>query len=200
MGRRKRKRKKPSSDRSLSVSLDWIEIALGDDGWGRGDPEPVLLLGMYALRDGVVTLVSRGLVRPRVPSPYPNDADGPKRPVIETRPPKGVPLALLVLALEEDGGKDVQQNYARLERSGFTFWEGNDPEPNPRSLADWMAGPKGVFGVHPLHEEVDLAESCRSDDWIGATLIVGVAHGGRHRVHVRSEDGENDWTVELALR
>ena len=201
MGRRNRKkRKKPSSDRKLSVSLDWIEIALGDDGWGRGDPEPVLLLGLYALADERVSLVSRGLVRPRVRSPYPNHAEGDGKPIIATRPPKGVPLALLVLALEEDGGRDVRELYAKLEKPSFTLWSDDDDTPNPRPFAEWLAGPRGSFGVHPLHDEVDLAEHCSSDEWIGATLIVGVARGGSHRVHVRSEDGDNDWTVELALR
>lgn len=203
MGRKKRRgRKKRSSERKLTVALDWIEIALGDDGWGRGDPEPVLLVGLYALTEAGVSLVSRGLARPRVRSPYPNDTDGPERPIIETRPPRSPQgsLALLVLALEEDGGQDVRELYAMLEEPGFTLWCDEDPEPNPRGLAEWMAGPSGTFGAHPLHGEVDLAERCRSDEWVGATLIVGVARGARHRVHVRSPDGDNDWTVELALR
>lgn len=201
MGRRRRKkRKKGSSDRKLTIALDWIEIALGDDGWGRGDPEPVLLLGLYALADDEVSLVSRGLARPRVRSPYPNDADGDDRPIIQVRPPQGTRLALLVLALEEDGGKDVAAIYAKLEKPSFTLWSNDASEPYPRALAEWIAGPSGTFGVHPMHEEVDLAEHCRSDEWIGATLIVGAARGSSHRVHVRSDDGDNDWTVELALR
>lgn len=201
MGRKKRKhRKRRSSERFLTVALDWIEIALGDDGWGRGDPEPVLLVGLYAEHETQVSLVSRGLARPRVKSPYPNDVDGDEGPIIKTRLPDQSRLALLVLALEEDGGKDVQSLYAMLEQPRFSFWSDDDPEPNPRTLSEWMAGATGVFGVNPLHDEVDLAEHCRSDEWIGATLIVDVKRGGRHRVHVRSADGTNDWTVELGLR
>ena len=149
LGRRKRK-KRSSSERKLTVALDWIEIALGDDGWGRGDPDPVLLLGLYGYAEGRVSLISRGLARPRVRSPYPNDSDGHDRPIIEARPPpKDTRLALLVFALEEDGGADVRELYATLEQPSFTLWSDDDPEPNPRAMAEWIAGPSGTFGVHP---------------------------------------------------
>ncbi|MEM9069784.1 MAG: hypothetical protein AAGE52_14825 [Myxococcota bacterium] len=197
---RRRKSKGKRGPKAVRVTLGWLEIALGFDEWGRGDPDPAILLGLVVLEEGTVSLLSRGLVRPRVPSPYPNDIDGGSKVLVTAKPPRASRLGLLVLALEEDGGQDVRDLYAMLERPDFTLWSDEGSEPNPRSLSAWLQEPRGVYRVHAIHGDEDLAERCRSDDWVGAALVVAPTAGEDYRVHTRSADGRNDWTFELRLR
>ena len=194
----KRKEATRAKKRVMGVHLDWLEIALGYDQWGRGDPDPVVLVAVYRQR----RLLRRELVRPRVPSPYPASVEHQR--LFEVEVGRGR-VGVLVVAYEEDSGKDVAELYARLEAGDIELWSTAHEEPSPRSLATWIrAASTGDEAVELLVEGNSLADGAR-DDYVGACMIVCGDDGSErtkrrsHRLHMRSRDGKNDWTMQVTL-
>lgn len=198
--------------RRLEVSIDEFELARAHDGPFRGRVEPRLLIGAYHVRGGRAALVGRALCPIEVTGAAPLrvkvERDLLRATVIasSSAPADGM-FVVLVLALEEDSGRDVQVLYAALEQPAlWAVWEAERPVPEPRLLHELAqlepsAAPVAER-VQVLFGESHLPAS--SDELIG-TLMVRVAEGpvGRPsewRFHFQSPDGKNDWTAVLRIR
>lgn len=192
---------------SLAANLSWFEIALGHDGLFRGRPDPLILVGLYHIANEHALLLCRGLARVNIKGPYPASVDGnghsQNTELVSQQWGRVDCLALLVIALEEDGGSDARRVYAELERAPFTFWRDDLIEPVPYALGECATSPPHTSeNVEVLMRGEPLREQCNDDELIGATLSVfHHVRRGKHprRLHFRAPDGKNDWTCEVAL-
>jgi hypothetical protein len=187
-----------------------LEIARGHDGFLRGNPEPVIIFAAYLVTAGGLQIVGRSLHRFRASKPFPSAAkvDTPELPACRILLHAGATArwAVLAIALEEDGGEDVQRLFGAVEHhKNLSVWPSGAIDVEPQSLAsvpftdEWR-----------LPREVDLlvdglaaSSSCRSDKWIGAVcwLMPGNETGmlAGYRLPFLAEDGRNDWTAIVAI-
>jgi hypothetical protein len=116
-----------------------------------------------------------------------------------------VPLRmwLFVLALEENGGRDVARVYRDLlDPDTFRLWSRREPMPNPLGLSEWCVSERGeLTGVEVLWRDELIPDRLNGDTWVGAAIAEFV-FGERgefraERFHVVSEDEKNDWLVQL---
>jgi hypothetical protein len=193
-------------DLSFCGDITCLEIARGHDGFLRGDPEPVLIFAAY-LTDGRNThVVGRTLHRFRAHRPFPSEAtvDQPKLPSCAARfgehaSPRWVVVAI---ALEEDGGIDVQRLFGAVEHhKSLAIWARDTAEPDPLSLAMLPATEAWHVPreVELMVDGLQVGATCRSDKWIGAVSwwMQGRGDGQRSRFRLPfvSADGRNDWTA-----
>ena len=205
---RKKDRREDRGPREVKASWKWFEVALGDDGFGRGDPDPILLLALYRTVGDKAELICRGLSRVNIASPYPASVDADEAPTLaRVLPPGEYPLGLIAIALEEDGGTDVQRLYAMFERGDFTLWSSDHPEPEPKTLAEWIeSDADGVASVDLLAAGEQIDASCKDDRLVGVTISTFHSKTLKsqkriaNRLHFRSGDGKNDWTSEVVVR
>jgi len=186
----------------MRIEIKHLELARGHDGFLRGAPEPVLIVGAYLVEEDQVRVLARSVCRVPTPGRIPSTVV-PTEPEIVARwvhyqPPARV--ALLVLAIEEDGGDDVQSLYAALERHGeLSVWPQSDTVPSPQALHELALG---QARVNVLIDDSDMSQSCASDEWVDAATLVVPAQSPQvlsRRLHLISADGRNDWTAELGL-
>jgi hypothetical protein len=111
-------------------------------------------------------------------------------------------FVVLLAALEEDGGEDIQRVYGALESStSLHLWSHDHAVAEPTTLS--LLGEQGAWGMPRRCELEDdtgpFSSSCKSDKWVGASAWVTKGSHPRLdlRFHVRSEDRRNDWTVLL---
>jgi hypothetical protein len=192
---------------TLQGKIETLEIARGHDGFLRGDPEPVVIFAAY-LAGTVPQVIGRTLHRFRAHSPFPSHASADRRVL----PACGVHLparsqprwVMLAVALEEDGGEDVQRIFGALERHAtVSVWapEASDPDPVPVTSipvqADWFL-PRPV---EVLLEGAHAGRSCQSDKWVGAVCwaMTGAPSPAlvRYRLPFLAEDRRNDWTAVI---
>ena len=182
-----------------------LEIARGHDGFLRGDPEPVLIVAAYLLQGPFVQVVGRSLHRFQAHSPFPSNATAKERGLpsctieLETELPRWVVLAI---ALEDDGGEDVQRVFGAVEHHAMmSVWATDQPEVDPLALSAIPEEP-GWFPPRPVNvllEGRPAAATCRSDKWIGA--VCWTMRGrerperGRYRLPFLAENRKNDWTA-----
>jgi hypothetical protein len=186
--------------------LTCLEIARGHDGFLRGKPEPVVIVAAY-LVDGTTTyVVGRMLHRFKVTQPFPSEArsEATALPMSTvTVPDETTPRwVVLAIALEEDGGKDVQRLYGAVERyRALTVWTPDTRDVDPLPLhalpetEDWNVPREVELSVEGATESA----LCQSDKWIGAVCWRIRARGGskksRFRLPFLAADGRNDWTA-----
>ncbi len=186
----------------LRLDIRGFEVARGHDGFLRGDVEPVVILGVFAVFGEMITLLERWHHQFQVSRPYPNQA---RSVVFQTahRIGQAAHFAFLAVALEEDGGEDIRRVYAALEApEELQVWESGDHHPTPLKLTELHHHSFGLPSRVVLHDELgNFGDRCASDKWIGASSWVSAApHGARHmRSHFRSEDRLNDWTMEMVI-
>jgi hypothetical protein len=206
----------------VKFSIDALELARGHDGPLRGAPDPVLMMGVYSVARGPLTgpsapsvptgtvrLLDRRWLRVPVQNSFPcrvavDDAAAPLVAV-----PSGHAVGLLLVALEEDGGKDLQRIYGLLERpDGWVTWWSDAREPDPHGLAETFMHLASTSAeahgqsVRVLLDGLDPATTCKDDDYIGSYVAAmnAVARGRwTARAHVVSRDGKNDWTALLSV-
>ena len=183
-----------------------LEIARGHDGFLRGNPEPVLVVATYLAQAQSLQLVGRTLHRFRATSPFPSDATVDNRLLpsgaVRVDTSHAPHWIVLVAALEEDGGKDVQRVFGAVEHhTRLTLWRADGADLEPMSL---LGLPANTDWQYP--REVDLfvdgqtlGATCRSDRWVGAVCwtLTGVEGAGRARFRLPfvSKDERNDWTA-----
>jgi hypothetical protein len=219
--RQRRNRKKrvgtisqPATARRIEVELDGFEMAKGWDGPLRGAPEPCLLLGVFHVCDGRAVTVGRSLTRIRPPDRFPGRVEIRETLVraagfassVDAAPRRFV---LLAIAIEEDGGRDVQSIYADLDRpERFAIWDESAPIPEPRALAELGALPVSAApeaeSVRVMYGDSDLATTTKRDDFVGSLMIrleaSPVLRPDEWRFVFRSPDGLNDWTAIFLVR
>lgn len=217
--RQRRNRKKRRSAlqghaRQLEVSIDELELARAHDGTFRGRVEPCLLVGAYHLRSGRAALVGRALCPIKVPGAAPLRVDVERdlvraNVVASSSAPADGMFVVLVLALEEDSGRDVQALYAELEKPAhWAVWDAERQVPEPLLLHELARLEPSLAPVAErvqlLFGESHVPASPKSDELIGALLVrVAESPVGRPsdwRFHFQSPDGKNDWTAVLRIR
>lgn len=203
MGKRRRKTKPreilpASRAQRLTSSLEALEIARGHDGLFRGEPEPVLVIGVFV--DDQLAGRSRVPFQEVGKTPQTLLPAAPHRLAVVV-PPTCARVSLLLAALEEDDGRAVENMYSALERP-LRAWRPADlaPEPHELGAAAWPLG--SVEVVELQLEGVDWREHLRGDDVVAAGLLVLPKELLRQvvRVPLRSPDGKNEWTAQLAVR
>ncbi|MCC6663749.1 MAG: hypothetical protein IT375_08400 [Polyangiaceae bacterium] len=212
-GRKKRAGQHAPRGRQIEVSIDELEAARAHDGTFRGDVELRLLVGVYHVRSGRAALIGRALWPVDAPgaAPFRIDVDHglvtARVFAASSQPTEGM-FVVLVLALEEDSGRDVQSLYAQLEQpADWCVWDLGRSLPEPRSLAELAGlGPSEP----PVPERVQLLFGAdhvparlESDELIGA-LLVRVPESrdpgpSDWRFHFQAPDGRNDWTAVLRI-
>lgn len=220
MSRRKKKKKGRrksgsgggSFGRRFRPILGSVEFASGHDGFLRGKPEPVIILAAFAISERQTSLIGRALRRVPVHEPYPSVTEITlikERELFDVPVPEEYKRVLLMgLAIEEDGGRDVSELYGSLEvPETIASWSLGDAMPQPVTLGEAGVGdlsiPPKALAVHLIRDGVYLSETCSSDDWIGAAVVVLDVEQSRRqqwRFPFVSKDGRNDWTCVLETR
>jgi hypothetical protein len=190
----------------FSGQLLSLEIARGHDGFLRGSPEPVLLVGAYLVVEASVYVVGRTLHRFVVKTPFPSEATADRAALpscaVELGTAGSAKWVVLAIALEQDGGEDVQRLFGAIEHhDSISVWAPESGDIEPVTLgalpetAEW-ATPR------PVHVSLggrSAADGCSSDKWIGAVIFWLRGHrapqSGRFRLPFLAADGRNDWTA-----
>jgi hypothetical protein len=185
--------------------LTVLEIARGHDGFLRGKPEPVVIVAVYLVDGEAAYVVGRTLHRFKATDPFPSEARSEQTALpmsTVTVPQVTAPKWVIVgIALEQDGGDDVQRLFGAVERyRALTVWTPDTCDVEPMSVwslpetEDWNV-PRAV----ELSVEGAVASTaCTSDKWIGAVCWWIRARDGRKwrfRLPFLAADGRNDWTA-----
>lgn len=201
MSRKKARKPPPRSTRiPLTVRVARLEMAKGHDGLLRGEPEPVVLLGVYLAQGGVVRPLGRNHVRFSPRSPYPVVVTPNGTAAIEMAIlPGEARLVLLAIALEEDDGGDVERLYGALQTpETFACWRPEERVPSPIGLTEAAAWTDATK-VFLLEEGDDLRARCSRDELIGATLAVLPATRGKHELRLPFASQRNDWLAVVVV-
>jgi hypothetical protein len=216
MGRSKNRRKRRNAaegktDRhaKLDVEIVETEIAKGYDGLLRGGPEPTIVLGLWAVGAAAATLVGRRVARMATPTTLPHTVKSEAPVALSALVAKESTqrLVVLVLAIEEDDGRGVQEAYALMEGDEtLTLLSSVGGHPHGGPMGPYARDATSPHGdPHAVHVEVEgigIEESIKGDDWVGASACVLKVERFRQslRFHVRSKDERNDWTVRLDVK
>lgn len=176
-------------------------MARGHDGFLRGHPEPVLVVGHFRVAAGRAVPEGRMIARFAVQGQFPLVAPPMGNAVLRTRLRGRPEHGLLVLALEADGGFDVQRLYAAFDEPlAVAVWNPEDDHPAPVALAAALTGPRACR-VRVLDRLTDLGERCGSDELIGCQLVpLGTkTRRDEFRLSFASDDGRNSWTAVLMV-
>ena len=189
----------------LSGELSALEIARGHDGLLRGMPDPVLLVGLYVSDpqnpESILT-VGRSLHRFRPTKPFPSSVHADRRDLPSVSFVTGRPLQyhLLVIALEEDGGNDVQSVFGALEYpKALSVWSLDEANADLVPLGAFRSERPSRIDLHL--ETRALHDVCSSDKCVGACTWIMRPRlppaTSVFRAGMRARDGKNDWTAVL---
>jgi hypothetical protein len=187
-----------------------LEIARGHDGFLRGSPEPVLVFATYMLTEPVPQIVGRTLHRFRATKPFPSEALADKKllPSCSVHIPDGRSLrwAALAIALEEDGGEDVQRVFGAVEHhQSLSVLTADPADVEPRTFASLPAAVEWSLPreVDVLIDGQALSGTCHSDKWIGAVCWLLLPSERTRRTRFRlpflAPNGRNDWTAVVEI-
>lgn len=192
---------------TLTVRIDALELARGHDGLLRGQPEPVVLMGVFTYGDRGPVLRGRHIVRLPTPDKIPATLSPRQSTRISATMEDGDEGFVIVgFALEEDNGADIARVFGALERpERIVGWRDGEELPHPRPLHHVaIAAPRTAAPVHVVIDGENL-ERIRGDGWVGGSVI-GVPADTRYvsdaRMSFLSPDRKNDWTarVHVTLR
>ncbi|MFZ5896020.1 MAG: putative quinol monooxygenase [Myxococcota bacterium] len=192
----------------VKVVLESLEFAAAHAGFLQSTPDACFLVGMYAW-------CGRGL-EPAARAVY-------RRALRESRPCKlgprellfdvplilyGLPLrvGVLMLALEENGGRDVATVYREMaDPQAFRLWAKSEGVPNPLVLADWFSPERmNPEAVEVLQNHVPMSEVLETDTWVGAAsaqfAFAEIGDTRVARLHVISDDDRNDWLAQISAQ
>jgi hypothetical protein len=167
-----------------------------------------LIFAAYLLTGLAPQIVGRTLHRFRATKPFPSEAlaDQVALPSCAISLPSGAARwAALAIALEEDGGEDVQRLFGVVEHhQRLAVWTpDSDVEPltiNSLPLKDEWSLPREIGLLIDGHA---ASATCRSDKWIGAVcwLMPGnvTVSCSRFRLPFVAEDQRNDWTAIVEI-
>jgi hypothetical protein len=191
----------------FQLDIAGLEMARGHDGILRGHPEPVLIVAVYARNARTVQLLGRSLHRfhPRGQLPCTVSADVALALTVHLRQTAVRDFVVLAIAMEEDGGADIQRMYGTVEDyRTLSVWYGSKPGVRPLQVPDLPQG-KGDWNYPiPVEMQVDGQEAsslCTADKWVGSAAWVLPTEswegGCTFRARFLSPDRRNDWTVLL---
>ena len=194
--------------RALRVTVETLEVARGHDGFLRGKPEPVLLIGAFRTNGAApVSLVGRLLVRAEVKSDMPcSVALGEQELHYDARFAVTERILMLAFAVEEDSGDGVQALYTAFETpEQILLYNALDSVPAPRNLSDWAreacTAPVAP-AVEVLLASTRLEQLEGADEYISASAF-SVSTQARTdelwRLPFVSRDARNDWTLVLRV-
>lgn len=195
----------------IRVSAGALDLARGHDGFLRGHPEPVLLVGLYRCHGGDADMLGRTVIHfervARVPGEIAPVA-GRDGFATEGYIANGGALAVLVVALEEDRGRDIASLYAELIEAGeILLWASDAGEAVPAPLAELPHhGAEGELAAVELKIAGRFPRDWfRADDYIAAAAAWLTPNRGRLRLRARlrseaSREARNDWLAELEIR
>lgn len=191
----------------LEVVVEEIDFAAASDGPLRGMPDPCFLLACYDL-DGQALLLGRALYRFTLEEAAPCSMRGTERLLDVAVPRHRLPFRCLfvLVAFEENGGRDVTRVYQELGRpEAFMLWGSEQALPNPLPLAEYAQSiqPGQAQRIQLLCHGTALQDSTTDDSWVGAgaaLLELPQAEDSLLHFRVHSPDGKNDWTLRLSLR
>lgn len=170
------------------------------------------MVAAFGIQSERAVLLGRALRRLFVSGNYPSVTElvDKKERLLFSVPVPGIcqRILLLALALEEDGGGDVSALYGAFSRpEAITGWSLGELMPEPLTLVEAGSGaltePPEASPVHLLSGGEYFNDRCRSDDWIGAAIIVletGQQAKSQWRFHFVSEDRRNDWTGVFQIK
>jgi hypothetical protein len=192
----------------VRIDIDSLELAKGHDGFLRGTPEPVIIVGAYVVDADGARVAGRALWHMERPTRFPCTVaprgDGADKRLRLTPP---AALVVIAIAVEEDGGGDIQSLYAALEQvAAITVWPRHSDVPAPLhidELARQMDTWREWRSIHAMIDGAHVGDTLNDDDWIGAAALVTPCvprFRGAQRLHFVSDDGLNDWTAELCVR
>jgi hypothetical protein len=193
--------------RRVTIFLDAVELARGHDGFLRGKPEPALIFAVWSVGPSSARLLGRALRRLVVRRPFPCTSIPDEIELLRAASSPGDDrIAVLAAALEVDDGTDLGRIFAALgDEDAVVMWSDDAPAPEPHGLAEAArqrdpARPPGP--VRLLCARADVEDSCRGDQWVGASFLVRPIGAGvtEDRLRVLSRDQRNDWTACLRLR
>lgn len=164
------------------------------------------------MKDDQISLLGRALRQLEVSGPYPKTLeprDKRERYLLKVSLPDAwTRLLVLGLAIEKDGGKDIEELFASLaEPRLLSSWSIPDVMPEPVSLAEAGMGalstPPAATLVHLMRDGVTLEETCTRDDYVGCSFIVLDPKQRQEetwRFHFATDAGKNDWTALICAR
>jgi hypothetical protein len=192
---------------TLSGDMAGLEVARGFDGFLRGDPDPVVIIAVFAVCGATVQMAGRTLHRFRSKGPFPAVAMTTDRqtPQCQLHVDGHSPRWLVVsAALEVDGGVDVQRAFGAMERhANISIWASDLREFEARPLNAIAMDPEWTTPrvVQLLTDGEAFGASCQSDKWIGCAswwMSANVPPASRrYRAPFLSEDKLNDWTAVI---
>lgn len=197
----------------LAVDLTSLEMAMGHDGFFRGEPEPVVLFSAFHVATQAAAPIARSLGRELVrfapEGRYPLTVAPPSRAVLRA-PLRGSDrdrIIVLAFALEEDNGDDVTRLYTHLtDSTKLRLWDEGAPEPAPASIIELAARPLSTppeaSRMNALDESADLRDACTGDKFVGSGALILSPHRSEDRFRLRfvSHDQRNDWTAIFTVR
>ena len=185
-------------------AIDKLEIARGHDGFLRGGPDPVLIAAIYAATAKEIRLVGRSLHKFESKTEFPTEVkpNVVELPAVVIQAEAPARFVFLAIMLEEDGGKDVQRLYGAVEhQSMLSAWAIEQPDVDPAPLATIAASAafQSPTRVDLLLEGQHVANTCKSDKWIGAVCCALPARDpaarSRYRFPFLAPNRKNDWTL-----
>lgn len=195
----------------LRIAVKSLELVRGYDGILRGVPEPIVALSAFLLDGDQARPLGRTLVRFSVSAgTFPTtilNLQPTEALIANARAELRARLAVLLLALEEDSGKDIQRVYAHLgEAKHWRMWRLDDTMPSPMAVVEMHSMPLPSLpyqcSIGVVDDGVDLRDACPDDALVGAGLIVlGTGRQEEEfRVRFLSSDERNDWTALVDIR
>lgn len=205
MAKKRRKQSKPGVARSstpvrATVKFSLLEIARGYDGLFRGEPEPVLVFGLF----GNGRLLAREQIAFTRPGPEVATL-GPDK-AHEARiglPLTFASLGLLCVAIEHDSGAAVQSMYTALEHP-VRAWRPHDAVPHPQEPDDveWLVGGGLPQPVEVLLDGAEWRAALEGDDLVAASLATFGPQRSTHELRMPfvSPNGKNEWTARVTVQ
>jgi quinol monooxygenase YgiN len=193
----------------MRAKLSRVEFATATDGPLRGFPDPALVLAIYRLEDQKPALIGRLLWRITMAreAPYvvqPSEAILEVPCSIQHFPAK---VIVMVIGIEENGGRGVQEAYQRLEPADGTMLSKiHHDEATTCGLAEFSSGdalPPQAVAVLPIVDGAALSDHMHNDTWVGAGASVIELRPLRLeevvQFHLCTHASVNDWRVTVCL-
>lgn len=194
--------------RTLSVSIQSLEVTRAHDGLFRGTPEPVLVVGLFETlsQERGVHLLDRKLfhfdVDGAIPGVY-RCEEGK----LTGRAREDSMVSLVVIALEEDDRTGVTDLYGLLEQPDvISFWFPKNDVPEVERLSSILppaTEDRTVLSpARVLFDTRDAHDLGKGDDFVGAAIGRWSA-SPRKTLSIRapfcSSDKRQEWSAVLEL-